>query len=141
MVKWNIELLTGVSDIDEYHKHLVKLLNDAYEGFLIGINIEEFYVDELLDLMFLCFACEESWMMNTSYPFISTHRAEHELFAARFIEIRKQYTQDAYNSVEILIFLNNYVNHHIREADKKFGSFVDGIRLKTMANKEQFYSP
>ena len=129
MIKWTSEHLTGILDIDENHKKLVKLLNEAYELFILGVNVDEFHIDELYNYMILCFDCEETWMINTSYPEISTHAAEHELFTIRFFEIRNDYEQNAKNSVELLLFYNNYINHHVRETNRKFGSFVEANHL------------
>ena len=64
-------------------------------------------------------------MIKHSYPHLPEHQAEHELFTIRFIEINKNYKQDANTSAEILVFLNNWIKHHICETDSKLGRFVD----------------
>ena len=136
MVKWNMDLLIGIKDIDENHRHLVQLLNEAYDEFVVGINVEQLFIDELFQCMANCFDCEESLMIKTNYNCFSEHKSEHELFTLRFLEIYKNYNQDANTSIEVLMFLNNWINHHIRETDSKFGEFVEIQKLGKRMNQE-----
>ena len=136
ITKWNMSLLVGIQEIDENHRHIVQLLNEAYDEFIMGINIEEVFIDDLFNLMAHCFDCEETCMINTSYPGFYEHKAEHELFTLRFLEISNNYRQDANTSIEILMFLNNWINHHIRETDSKLGEFVEVQNLAKRINRE-----
>lgn len=133
MIKWTSEHLTGIYDIDVNHEKLVKVLNEAYELFIIGVNVDELHIDELYNNMIVCFDQEEKWMAKTSYPDFLTHTAEHELFTIRFFEIRNSYEQNANNSVELLMFYGNYINHHVRETNRRFGSYIEA---KQQAHKE-----
>ena len=142
MVKWNMHLFIGIDSIDQNHKHLVQLLNEAYDEFIMGINIEEIFIEELFQCMAHCFDCEESLMIETSYPNLSAHKAEHEVFTERFLVIGNNYQRGADTSIEILMFLNNWINHHIRETDTKFGDFFEiqnlGLRiLKSSRHKHR----
>ena len=135
MVKWSMDLLIGIKEIDDSHRQLVELLNEAYAEFIVGINVEQIFIDELFQCMANCFDREESWMIKTSYNNFSAHKSEHELFTLRFLEIYKNYSQDANTSIEVLMFLNNWINHHIRETDSKFGEFVEIQKLGKRMNK------
>ena len=121
ITKWNAELLIGIPAIDQQHRQLVELLTEAYVGFVIGINIEKHVVDEMISGMTTCFECEESWMVNNAYPEFFDHKKEHDFFTQRLMEISRSYNQDANTSIDVLIFLNNWVNHHIRLTDSKLG--------------------
>jgi hemerythrin len=52
------------------------------------------------------------------------------------MEINSNYQQNANTSVEILMFLNNWISHHIRETDSKFGNFVEVQNLTKRFNRE-----
>jgi hemerythrin len=121
VTKWNAELLIGIPAIDQQHRQLVELLTEAYVGFVIGINIEKHVVDEVISGMTKCFEYEESWMVNNAYPELFEHKKEHDFFTQRLMEISRSYNQDANTSIDVLIFLNNWVNHHIRLTDAKLG--------------------
>jgi hemerythrin len=121
ITKWNAELLIGIPAIDQQHRQLVELLTEAYVGFVIGINIEKHVVDEMISGMTKCFEYEESWMVNKAYPEFFDHKKEHDFFTQRLMEISRSYNQDANTSIDVLIFLNNWVNHHIRLTDAKLG--------------------
>lgn len=121
ITKWNAELLIGIPAIDQQHRQLVELLTEAYVGFVIGINVEKHVVDEMIHGMTKCFEYEESWMVSRSYPEFLDHKKEHEFFVQRLLEISRSYKQDANTSIDVLIFLNNWVNHHIRLTDAKLG--------------------
>jgi hemerythrin len=110
------------------------LLNKTYDEFREGANIKQSVVEELLDYARYHFACEEGLMTEASYPKLAEHKEEHELFACRVLEFQKNYEQNSNHSVELLWFLCNWVTHHIRETDAKFGEFVDvqNIRKKRM---------
>ena len=121
MVIWNARLLTGLKEIDKNRRHLVHMLNNAYDEFVMGINIDGFLLDELFKCMAHCFDCEETWMIQYSYPKLFQHQTEHELFTIKFIEIINNYKQNASTAAEILVCLNNWIKHHICETDIKSG--------------------
>jgi len=124
--KWNGERLVGIPVIDQHHRQLVELLTEAYVGFVIGINIEKHVVDEVISSMARCFEYEEAWMINNSFPGFFEHKKEHEFFTERLLEISRSYRQDANTSIDVLIFLNNWVNHHIRLTDAQLGQHLPG---------------
>jgi hemerythrin len=81
----------------------VQLLNDTYDEYVVGINMELPVMDHLLAYMNFCFECEEQWMVKASYP-DAEHKEEHALFSRRLVEIHKNFRQDANTSIEILMF-------------------------------------
>jgi len=125
IIEWNVKFLVGIQEIDQHHKHLVDLLNETYDAFRNGVDIQQSAVDELVHLSSDHFASEERLMTQASYPQLAEHKQEHELFALRVSEFQKNYREHEHVSVEILWFLCNWVTHHILETDAKFGEFLD----------------
>jgi hemerythrin len=136
VIVWNYRFLLGIQEIDQHHKHLVDLLNKTYNEFTErkAVGYLGCVIDELVDYSHYHFDCEERWMIETSYPDLEIHRAEHEIFAKRAAEFKLTHQQnDTY--VEILSFLSNWVTHHILETDVKFGSFIDVQRIRKRIKK------
>lgn len=125
IIEWNVNLLVGIQEIDRQHKQLVQWLNDNYDLFREGAEMEGTFLHELLDYSVHHFSCEEGWMRKTSYPNFVAHKEEHELFTRRIIEFKKEQQRNANVSVELIWFLCNWVTHHIRETDAEFGRFID----------------
>jgi hemerythrin len=133
IVKWNAGLLTGIKDIDENNRRLLLLLSESFDDFGIGSTTENNFIDDLFNCMANCFDCEETLMIKKSYPFFSEHKAEHEIFTQRFLEIYGK--QDADTYLEIMVFLNNWITHHIGETDTKFGNFVEALNFRKRQKK------
>jgi len=136
MIKWNMGLLTGIEEIDLHHRSLIQLLNEVYQDFMAGINLEAEVIDRVFNCTAYCFDCEETWMIETAYPDFAEHKAEHELFTVRFLEIYQHHKQDSNTCVDVLLTFNNWISHHFTETDAKFGHFVEVQRLKTSVMKE-----
>jgi hemerythrin len=51
MIVWNDRFVLGVQQFDEHHQHLVGLLNQAYNNFIVGAHTEsvESILNELVD--------------------------------------------------------------------------------------------
>jgi len=135
IVEWNVNLLIGIQEIDRQHKHLVELLNENYDQFREGTDINPSFLQELVDFSTHHFACEEGWMKKTSYPKLAAHREEHDLFTSRISEFSKEQKRNANISVELIWFLCNWVTHHIRETDAEFGRFVDIHNIRKRGSK------
>jgi hemerythrin len=123
IIKWNKDFLIGIQDIDENHRYLIRLLNETYDGFVLGINTESSFIDELFQCMADCFTYEENVMIDTSYSDYLVHKEEHEAFTENFLKIYDNY-EDINTFIKLLMFLNNWIYHHIRETDANFGHFV-----------------
>jgi len=125
IVEWDVTYILGIQEIDQQHKTMVELLNKSYDEFRAGARIEQSVIEQLIEFSETHFACEERLMAETSYPGLTDHREEHKIFIRRMKEFKKSYKPTADASVEILWFLCNWVTHHIRETDAKFGRFMD----------------
>ena len=125
IIDWNVSFMLGIQELDGHHKHLVKLLNAAYDDFREGVNIDKSKLDELVDYAAFHFAVEESLMLETQYPDIPSHKAEHETFTGRLLDFKKNFNQRRDVSVELLWFLCNWVTHHVRVTDAAFGHHID----------------
>lgn len=127
VVTWNDNLSLGVPEIDQHHRHLVGLLNSAYEEFAgatgaAGIGA---ILEELIHYATYHFAFEERLMTGKGYPQAAAHLDEHARFITRVTEIHKDYV-DGRDTVwlEVLSFLKGWLVNHIAKSDKKVGIFL-----------------
>lgn len=135
IVQWNINFLLGIREIDQHHQHLVQLLNDTYDEFREKATIDPSLIDKLTDYAGYHFTCEENLMKQVSYPKLAEHKEEHDSFTSRIAEIQKASKQKETVSVELLWFLCNWINHHLRETDAEFGHYIDVHKIqKRMRN-------
>ena len=123
-MEWDPDYGTGVGQIDEHHKHLVKLLNTAYEA-LTGGNRRErtvAIVDELVEYATYHFATEEHLMGALPEQEKKHHVNEHRAFSKRVVEFRDQMTRgETAITTTVLAFLGDWLTHHILHVDKKLG--------------------
>ena len=115
----------GVKEIDEYHLHLVQLLNRTYDDFREGTYLSRHAIDELIRYAASRLAWEERKMTSISYPGLAEHKSEHDFFTASILQIQTKYKHDANSSVETIWLLCNWITHHIREADAGLAGFID----------------
>jgi hemerythrin len=124
LFKWDNNLSIGIRDIDKNNRRLIEFLYDAYDVLAMGFKLYEYYQDEFLEYMKYSFACEEALMTIKLYPDIIEHKSEHELCISELTAICNLLKQAPNRSVKFLLFVNIWINHHIRGTDAKFGNFV-----------------
>jgi hemerythrin-like metal-binding protein len=127
IVEWNESFLLDVPELDQHHRHLVSLLNDAYDGFTTGISFDaiEGILGELADYASYHFVVEEAWMQKSNYPNLADHKDEHGRFIVRVHEIVKAQQEDhMFLLMEIMEFLNDWLSTHILQTDAEFGQYL-----------------
>lgn len=127
VVTWNDSLCVGVTEIDQHHRHLVGLLNSAYEESASGTSADGIgtVFEELIDYATYHFAFEEQLMADTHYTQADAHLGEHERFIRRVTEIHRDYSDGrATVWLEVLSFLKGWLVNHIAKTDQKLGLFL-----------------
>lgn len=127
MIKWKDEYSVGVEKIDEQHKRLFEIANEAYE-----ILNNEFYTDkydkivkilkELEDYTVFHFNDEEEYMKQIGYKKFFTHKIEHEEFVQKIKNVdlgKVDCDQDKY-LLDIMNFIVDWLVNHILEKDKLY---------------------
>ena len=130
---WDKIFELGIDHFDEHHQHLADLLNKTYDDFVSGTSYEtlEPILDELVDYATYHFAAEEHWMGFHEYPQLRFHRAEHERFCRRIVEIQSDYhKRDVNLSLEVMTFLKNWLQDHILNTDAEYGRWSVGMPQK-----------
>ncbi len=73
----------------------------------------------------------EKYMKQWNYPGYVYHKGEHDAFVKKVAEFKAKFEQgQAAISVDILVFLKDWVSKHIQGTDKKYGPFFNKHGLK-----------
>lgn len=123
---WQESFRVGVAEIDEHHLHLIGLLNQAYDDFRQYAPPERLsqLFNQLIDYATYHFAAEERVMGEVGYPRAGEHADRHRQFAKRVVEMHRDYLAGKPVYLEILIFLKEWLESHIMQADHDLATFL-----------------
>lgn len=128
MYEMKPEYLTGIDFIDEEHKRLFEIANEAHE-LLNDQFIPDKYdyimqvIENLKDYTKYHLNHEEEYMNNIKYKRILSQKVAH----SEFIEKLDQYNSDSIDEhqkeslLELLDFLTSWLIHHILKSDTLIG--------------------
>lgn len=120
-IEWSDELKVGNETIDEHHRHLVELLNNAHDAFVYGMKKGELRrtIDALGQYAEQHFAAEESFMQNCAYPDYEEHLEDHRAFRATVQQLHLLHVGDNQPTyLEITDFLLEWLIRHINIVDR-----------------------
>lgn len=127
LIEWDDNFSVHDTDIDQHHQHLVQLLNRAYDDFVNGAPAESLggVIHDLLNYATYHFYTEERHMAENAYPELEEHREEHSRFVLKIAKLQKDFQDgDRHLSFETISFLKNWITHHIREIDVRYGEYL-----------------
>lgn len=128
MFEMKDDYLTGIELIDDEHRRLFEIANEAYE-----LLHEEFIpdkydniinvVNELKEYTIKHFADEEEYMESIQYKKMFTQKMQHAQFIEKLNEIDLEDIDENQEKtiMDLLEFLTNWLIHHILEMDKQIG--------------------
>jgi len=129
-MQWHNTFELGIKEFDDHHKHLVDLLNKVYDDFTNGANHEALgaVFGDLIAYASYHFAAEESWMQKYKYPGFNWHLKEHDELRAKALKLQKDYADGKEKiSVDVLMFLVEWLSEHILISDAQYGKFARGL--------------
>ena len=125
---WNENYSVNIKEIDEQHKKLIGFiakLDDAMRKGQ-GKSALEGILKELVQYTRTHFAAEERIMKTHGYPEFEEHKRKHDSMTQKVLDVQKQYEDGAINiTLEVMKFLENWVDKHIMGTDKEYSSFLN----------------
>lgn len=125
MFNWKTEYETGIKIIDEQHKELFRIANDAYKLLNDPYTLDKFdkimvIIDKLKDYCVYHFECEERYQLETGYKKYFSHKVEHDDFIKKFKDIKNEQIDKNQEKFieELLSFFIEWISKHILEKDK-----------------------
>ena len=126
MFEWKDDYETGVSFIDEQHRKLIEIGDNAYKLFYNALYVDKYdrimdLIEELKKYAIFHFHSEEEYLLKSGFKGFLSHKVEHDEFIKKFNDI--DYTcidrgQDEYIK-ETIQFLYTWIDEHILIKDKQ----------------------
>ena len=125
MLKWKKEFETGIAQLDEQHKHLFEIGNNAYV--LLEDKLDKYdeivaLIDELKNYTVYHFTFEEEYMKNSGHRKYLSHKVEHDDFINKVkgIDLEK-IDEDQEEYLKNLIgFVFDWITDHILGKDMAY---------------------
>lgn len=127
MFTWKDEYETGVPHIDEQHKRLFEIGNDAYELLNNTFSVDKYdkivsIIEELRDYAIFHFKSEEEYMLTISYKKFLSHKVDHDDFIKKVNDINLKSIDESQNEyiLNLLQFVYKWISEHILIKDQGY---------------------
>ncbi len=123
-IEWAEEYSVNVKEIDDQHKGLFQIINNLNDAVSEGKapGVIDATIHKMIEYANVHFATEEKYMTKYHYPGYQEHKAEHDQFNLKSLEMNGRLKAGVYvMSTEILRFLKDWLTNHILVTDKKYG--------------------
>lgn len=120
---WSDDYSVGNSVLDDHHKNLLNLFNDAYKLITTDAGSEQTIklISELRVYAIFHFSEEEKLMAKANYPNLDEHIKAHKTFVDEVDKFKQALSGNtAELNEEIFIFLSNWLINHIQKIDKQY---------------------
>jgi hemerythrin len=138
-IEWNPAFETGISEIDNQHKRIVKLVNTMQSA---AVSNDAKAIDdvltELTDYTVSHFTFEETIMAEAGYQFLGPHKKVHELFARKVTSYIERYREGENIAVELNNMLVKWLFNHITNEDR---GYVQSINTYLNATSQENLNP
>jgi hemerythrin len=129
MIQWSDDYRLGIDAIDEQHKHLFEIANQAYQLLLNNLRLDKYdsilaILDELKDYTVDHFHDEEKYMASIHYPKLLSHKVQHDDFIEKISSVELKAMDDNQDGflLDILDFITNWLLNHILKTDRMYVS-------------------
>lgn len=124
VLEWTPELEIGIFEIDLQHRSLVSIANQLHDAIESGKADKtiEWILEELLLYTKMHFQTEEQYMRRYEHTASEQHKLEHaEMLKAMRRFKRKLKVDDDALADEVLVFLRDWLHHHLTGPDRALG--------------------
>ena len=129
IMNWKEAYSVGIAEIDQQHRRLIDLINSLHDAMTKG-QAKGVLGKILADLANYCgshFATEEKLFDAHGYPESPDHKDKHRKMTAKVLALQQQFEQGkATITLEVMEFLQQWLDKHILGTDKKYGPFLNG---------------
>lgn len=124
---WCQSFSIGDAFVDAQHKHLFSILFRLHRSLDGGDAhaLVEKTLNELIDYTQQHFRDEEALMESVQYPGLANHKALHDELINKVEDMMEEFQDgEPVLTIELLIFLKEWLVTHIAEEDAKIGRFL-----------------
>jgi hemerythrin-like metal-binding protein len=129
LISWTDNLSVGVATFDAEHKKLINYVNELNQALSIGSTQKtmEDILTNLVNYTVIHFNHEEDYMKIHDYPGYADHHKEHEELKAQVSDFNNRLKSGkASFSLELMMFLKNWLAQHIMGSDMQYKDFFIG---------------
>lgn len=126
LINWSDKYVTGIQEIDNQHKELVRIINELYDAMKQGSANDKTsgILDFLAKYTIEHFQTEEKLMRGYAYPAFTQHKAEHDKLVKKVQELlQKKDGAKLILTLELSKFLSDWLTQHILGQDLAYVSF------------------
>ena len=131
-ITWRPDFATGVAIIDDQHRVLINMLNEANTKLTDRSPIADFskIVQGLLSYAGYHFQTEDGLMNQHGYDAAcaedaAQHHAQHKAFAEKVLAVQTSLTAgQRIPKADLVEFLTQWLADHILNTDRKLGKFI-----------------
>lgn len=119
-IEWKSIWETGITEIDDQHKHLVEIINHLLTAMEEHKESEEFakIMADLIEYTQTHFKSEEEYFEKHNYCGINEHKAQHKVLVKQIIHILNDVKHGKTNvPQELLGILKNWLIKHVQNYD------------------------
>jgi hemerythrin len=127
MFEWTPDFAIGMPYIDEQHQALFRHAEELYAAMAAGQGkaVVSKTLTRLIEYTEEHFAAEERLMGMHNYPGVAVQKREHQALAQKVKAFAAEYAGgQAVVTVQLLQFLRDWLNLHIKQLDMQFGVFL-----------------
>lgn len=132
MVQWSEEYVIGIEKIDEQHKRLFEIANDAYKLLKDPFLTDKYdkivvIIKELQDYTKYHFNYEEEYMKSIGYKKYLSQKVAHDEFIAKInkFDLKKIDNNQDEAILKLLEFVVEWIGWHIKKEDTQIAKEVN----------------
>jgi hemerythrin len=133
LIKWDDSFSVNLGEIDGQHQKLIEMINDLHDAMKHGRSKDVLYkiINSLIDYAGYHFRTEEKYFDKFGYPDAKSHKEEHLHFTNKVAEFKDGFALGKIGlSMELLDFLTQWLQTHVKIVDKKYIPFFSEKGLK-----------
>ncbi len=126
LINWDNSLQVNVKQFDQQHMVLIDLINELHQAMMTGKGKEVVgkTLNNLISYTESHFKDEEKYFIKYAYPDKVKHMAEHAEFVQKVVDFKNGFESGKLSlSIEVLNYLNVWLQKHIKVTDKKYTEF------------------
>ena len=133
LFQWDDSLSVGIAEIDRQHRQLVdmicKLNDEMRKG--KGKEILGKILTGMVNYALMHFETEEKIFLKYGYSEAENHRQIHRAFVDKVSSFKNQFARNEKGlTIEVMDFLMDWLQKHIKGEDKKYAPFLIAKGLK-----------
>jgi hemerythrin len=133
LIKWDDSLSVNIALIDQQHQKLILMINELHGAMKLGKGKDVLgkIVIGLISYTAIHFKTEEDYFSQFGYAEADSHIKEHVAFVRKVSEFKEGFEKGKLSvSIDVLNFLSDWLQNHIKGTDKKYSQFFNGKGLK-----------